>query len=237
MPCHRKYFTVVGNAMRASIIIFFLLTIFSCKGQTQQTKDDAFNVSHGVSIDKVDSSSLKDVRFVHFDSSVGVVFPKEYARKKFGKTMGWEKYVFFTPDTTLIKEIDAEINRQYCNAMTRFNSAVWDRTIDNLKEDNDKKSLKRAKRQMETQKQRFEKFCPQRQHDLLYHDKQYIGYVTDSGDRIIYIQVLDFRQDPYKLKPAFGVAWIDGWHGWFETNTNRLHYHVDKKLLTVNEDL
>ncbi len=223
--------------MRASIIIFFLLTIYSSEGQSIQTNVDAFDVSHGVSIDKIDSSLLKDVRFVHFDSSVGVIFPKEYAKKKFGRTTGWEKYAFFTPDTTLIKEIDAEINKQYCTAMTRFNSSVWDRTLDNLKEDNDKKSFKRAEQQMETQKQRFEKFCPQWQHDLLYHDKQYIGCVTDSGDRIIYIQFLDFRQDPYKLKPTFGISWIDGWHGWFETNTNRLHYHVDKKLLTVNEDL
>ena len=223
--------------MRASIIIFFLLIIFSCKGQTQQTKDDAFNVSHGVSIAKIDSSLLKDVRIVYFDSSAGVIFPKEYAQKKFGKTIGWEKYVFFTPDTTLIKEIDTEIVKQYCIAMTRFSNAGWDQTLDNLKKDNDKKSLKRAKQQMATQKQRFEKFCPQWQHDLVYHDRQYIGYITDSGEKIIYVQFLDFRQDPYKLKPAFGVSWIDGWRGWFETNTNRLHYHVDKKLLTVNEDL
>lgn len=41
----------------------------------------------------------------------------------------------------------------------------------------------------------------------------------------------------YKLKPVFGVSWISGLHGWFEKNTNRLHYHIDKNLFTINEDL
>ena len=50
----------------------------------------------------------------------------------------------------------------------------------------------------------------------------------------------DFESSEYyqhKLKQYFSTAWIDGWHGWFETNTMRFHYHVDKKLITINEDL
>lgn len=224
--------------MRPFVAILILLTILSCNAQTKkQTKDDAFNVSHGVALDKIDSSLKKDIRFIHFDSSIGVIFPAEYGKKKFGKIMGWEKYKFFTPDTTLLKQIDTAIINQYCIAMTRFDSAVWSRTLDNLKEDNDRKSLKRAKEQMADQKKRFEKFCPQWQHELIYQDRQYIGFITETGDRMIYIQFLDFRQDPYNLKPAFGTSWIDGWHGWFETNTNRLHFHVDRNLLTINEDL
>jgi len=224
--------------MSYSTIILLLLTISSCKGQTQkQTKEDAFNVSHGVALDRIDSALIKDIRFVHFHSSIGVIFPKEYAKKRFGKTLGREKQVFFTPDTTLIKQIDKEIISQYCIALTRFDSAVWDRTIENLKDDKDEKSLQRAKKQMADQKESFKKNCPHWQHDLLYHDRQYIGYTNESGEKLIYIQLLDFRQDPYNLKPAFGISWIDGWHGWFETNTNRLHFHIDKNLLTINEDL
>lgn len=180
---------------------------------------------------------MKDIRFVHFDSSIGVIFPKEYAKKEFGNTMGREKYVYFTPDTMLIKQIDFSIRDQYCIALTRFDSALWQRTLDNLKEDNNKKSLKRAKKQMIEKRESFRKFCPQWQHDLRYHDRQYIGFINDRGEKIIYMQLLDFRQDPYQLKPAFGNSWIDGWHGWFETNTRRLHFHVDMNLLTINEDL
>ncbi len=229
---------VVGNAMRHSVSILIFLTISSCTAQTKkQTKEDGFDVSHGVSLDKIDSSLLKDIRYVHFDSSIGVIFPAEYGKKIFGKINGWGKRVFFTPDTTLVKQINAAIMSQYCIAMTRFDSAVWSRTLDNLKEDDNKKSLKQAKEQMVDHKERFEKLCPQWQHDLIYYDRQYVGFITEEGDKMIYIQFLDFRQDPYKLKQAFGISWIGGWHGWFETNTNRLHFHVDKNLLTINEDL
>jgi hypothetical protein len=132
--------------MRLSNIILLLLTISSCKGQTpKQMKDDAFNVSHGVSLDKIDSTLVKDIRFVHFDSSIGVVFPADYGKQKFGKNIHWQKRTFFTPDTNLIKQIDTAITNQYCIAMARFDNAVWERTLDNLKEDNDKKSLERAK--------------------------------------------------------------------------------------------
>jgi hypothetical protein len=224
--------------MRLSSIIFLLLAIGSCKGQTPKlTKEDEFNVSHGVSLDRIDSTLLKDIRFVHFDSSIGVIFPAEYGKHKFGKNIYWQKRNFFTPDTNLIKQIDTAIANQYCIALTRFDNAVWERTLNNLKEDNDKKGLKRAKEQIVDQKERFRKFCPQWQHDLIYQDRQYIGFTTDEGKKIIYIQLLDFRQDPYKLKPAFSTSWIDGWLGWFETNTNRLYFHVDKNLLTINEDL
>lgn len=224
--------------MRPSYIILLLLTVSSSKGQkTKQTKDDAFNVSHGVSLDRIDSTLIKEIRFVHFDSSIGVIFPADYGKQKFGKNIYWQKRTFFTPDTNLIKQIDTAIKNQFCIAMTRFDDAVWERTLDNLREDNDKKSLEIAKKQKNEQKKRFEIFCPQWQHDLIYKDRQYIGFITEDGDKIIYIQFLDFRQDPYKLKPAFTLSWIDGWHGWFETNTNRLHFHVDKNLLTINEDL
>ncbi|MCX8020805.1 MAG: hypothetical protein N2747_09960 [Chitinophagaceae bacterium] len=202
-----------------------------------QTKEDLFDVNHGVSLLRIDSNLIKDIRFVHFDSSVGVNFPAEYAKQKFGKNIYWQKRSFFTPDTNLIKRIDTAITKQYCIATIKFITEGWQNTLENLKVDNDKKSLKRARKQMATQKKRFEKFCPQWQHDLIYHDRQYIGFITQDGEKIIYIQLLDFRQDPYNLKPAFSTSWIDGWHGWFETNTNRLHFHVEKGLLTINEDL
>lgn len=224
--------------MRSFTTILLFLTLISCKAQNKkQTKEDAFNVSHGVAIDRIDSSLLSEIRFVQFDNSEGVIFPAEYGKQKFGKNMWWGKRTFFTPNTSLIKQIDTAIINQYCIAMRRFNDAVWSRTIEILEDESDKKSLATAKQQMTEDKKRFEESCPKWQNELEYHDKQYIGFVTEQGEQIIYIQLLDFRQDPYKLKPVFSVSWIDGWHGWFETNTNRLHYHVDKNLLTINEDL
>ena len=151
--------------------------------------------------------------------------------------MGREKHEFFTPDTILIKEIDKKVISQYCLALTRFDSAVWVGTIKDLEDRNDKKSLHNAKEQMAEKKEKFRKLCPHWQRDLIYYDKQFVGYKNDSGETIIYIQLLDFREDPYNLKPAFSISWIDGWHGWFETNTHRVHFHVEKNLLTMNEEL
>jgi hypothetical protein len=237
MP-RRQYRPVVGNAMKLPITILLVLTIAGCQAQNkEQAKEDAFNISHGVVVDKIDSNLLKDIRIVHFDSSNGLIFPGEYGKQKFGKNMGWERRTFFTIDTSLIKQIDTAIINQYCTAMRRFDDEVWNRTIESLKDDNDKKSLSRAKQQMALSKKRFQMNCPEWQEELKYYDKQYIGYSTEDGERIIYIQLLDFRQDPYNLKPLFSFSWIDGWHGWFETNTRRLHFHVATNLLTINEDL
>jgi len=234
----RQAVDVVGNAMRPSFIILLLLTASSGNGQaSDQTKNDAFNVSYGVSLERIDSTFLKDVRFVHFDSSVGVIFPAGYGKQKFGTNINWQKRTFFTPDTSLIKQIDISITNQYCIARKRFDDAQWKTILDYLKENNDTNSLKRAREQMAEQKSQFKQMCRQWQHDLIYLDRQYIGFITEEGDKIIYVQYLDFREDPYKLKPAFNISWIDGWHGWFETNMKRLHFNTEKNLLTINEDL
>jgi hypothetical protein len=196
-------------------------------------REDSNSASHGIAINKIDSTLVKEIRFIHFDSSTGVIFPKEYAKTIFRQP----KNIYFTPDTSLIKRIDHEIVVQYCTAMTRFDSAVWHRTFENLKDVKDEKVLERAKKQMVNQRNNFITNCPSWQHDLIYYDRQYIGYTNESGERIIYIQLLDFRKDPYKLKDAFSASWIHGWHGWFETNTSRIHFNVDKNRLTINEEL
>ena len=224
--------------MRTFILFIFLLTITGCAAQKQkQTKQDAFNVSHGVVVNTIDSGLIKDIRYIHFDNSKGVIFPAEYGRKKFGKNFYSQQRTFFTPDTLLIKNIDTAIINQYCKATIRFNDSVWKRTIESLKEDNDIESLKRAEMQMKTSQEQFNKLCPKWQQDLKYFDKQYIGFINGAGEKIIYIQLCDFRQDPYKLKSIFNTAWVDGWHGWFETNTKRLHFHLDTNELTINKDL
>lgn len=219
--------------MKTSILsIIFFFSGF-CFGQITQTEDDPFDVNYGVMIDRIDSSLLKEVQIVKFKKSEGVIFPKEYAERFFGDP----KVVYFTPDAALIKSIDSEIISQYCEADQRFNENVWTKTIKRLEENDNRGSIENARRQKTEERKRFEKNCLKRQKNLIYFDRQYIGYTNKSGERIIYIQLLDFRKDPYHLKPEFKNSWIVGWHGWFETNTISLHFHVDKNLLTVNEDL
>lgn len=219
--------------MKASILSIILFFVGCCFGQTTQTEDDPFDVNYGVTLERIDSSLLKDVQIVEFDKSEGVIFPKEYAEQFFGDP----KAVYYTPDTALIKSIDLEIISQYCEANQRFNENVQAITIKRLEENDDRESIENARRQKNEERKRFERNCLKRQKNLIYFDRQYIGYTNKSGERIIFIQMLDFRKDPYRIKPEFKNSWIVGWHGWFETNTISLHFHVDKNLLTVNEYL
>ena len=67
--------------------IFLLLFNISLHGQT---KDDRFNVNHGVSISKVDSSLKSKLQLLQFDSSIGIVFPAEYATKILSLNNDWQ---------------------------------------------------------------------------------------------------------------------------------------------------
>jgi hypothetical protein len=224
--------------MRLLTTIFILFQFFDCTAQSSpQMDEDRFNVNHGVYLNKIDSSFRKDIRFVHFDSSIGVIFPAEYGKQKFGPIFGYTKYTFFTPDTSLIKQIDVAVSSQYCIASRRFDKKNWNSTIRTLRAMKNKKELALAKKQRAKLKDWYEPFCPKRQHDLIYKDRQYLGIITEKAEKLIYIQLLDFRKDPYVLRPFFKISWIEGWHGWFETNTESLHFHLEKNRLTINEDL
>jgi hypothetical protein len=222
--------------MRQFRTILFILTIihFCTLRTVGQSKSDEFNVNHGVMIDRINDTLKKNLQFLKFENSVGIVFPADYGKQKFGQNLSWQNFIFFTPDTTLIKTIETVMTNQYCNALQQFNKDVWERTFGFLKDDNDLKSIRLASKQMRQQNKSFKSRCQEWQFDLKFYDKQYVGYKTPDGENIIFIQLLDFREDPYKLRLLFNSSWIDGWHGWFETNTKRLHYHVDSKLLTIN---
>lgn len=193
--------------------------------------------NYGVSLKKGDSTDLSTAVTIRFDSSEVVIFPASYAAKAFGRSDQYKNVKFITADQGLVREALEQLYKQYCNALSKFNRRTWQQTIEIHKEEGLRKDLKKTRRQQKEQLDRHKKFCPQQQEQLTVKDKQVIAYKNVSGDTILFIQTLDFRQDPYKMRQHFATAWIDGWHGWFETNTMRFHYHADKKLLTINEDL
>jgi len=193
--------------------------------------------NYGVALQRVDSISKKEVVILQFEHSKAVIFPASYAQKLFGNEGHWKEYKFYTPDSALVRRIDKEILSQYCAAATRFNDGNWRTTIAYSETADDKSSLKLAKKQMSESKKRFAKYCKKWKADGKYWNKQYIGYINPQGEKIIYLQLLDFRNDLYHLSESFKLSWIDGWHGWFETNRITMHYHIDKHLLTINEDI
>ena len=200
--------------------IFILLFKLFAFGQQAEDKS---NVDHGVSLKAVDSSEKENVYILKFDSSKAVVFPASYAKKILGRSEQYNDVIFFKPDSSLV------------------NSALRDQTFRNTikthKENGLRKELKKIKKQHKEQLKQHNKLCPLQQEQLKFKDKQLIAFYRSSGDTVLYIQLLDFRQDPYNLKKYFTSSWIDGWHGWFETNTMRLNFHAEKKLVTINETL
>ena len=198
--------------MKTLLPILFLLAGYCTFGQ--QTPDKS-EVNHGVSLKALDSSESANTTIMHFESSHAVIFPSSYAKKLLGLSYQYKDATFITPDTNLVKMALQELKSQYCAALLKFNKRTWQ-----------KEKL-----------HKYNKLCPVQQSQLPFKNKQIIAYSLPTADTILYIQLVDFRQDPYNLKPFFTTSWIDGWHGWFETNTMRFHYHSSRKLLTINADL
>lgn len=220
--------------MKTLILISAILLGHFSFGQNQR---GAVEENYGVLLKKGDSIDINNTIIFRVDSFETIIFPASYAYKEFGRSDQYKNVQFITADTGLVKEALAQLNYQYCNALLKFIKRTWQETIKFHKEEGLHKDLKKVKQQQKVQLDRHNRFCHQQKEQLKVKDKQIIAYKNVSGDTILLIQTLDFRQDPYKLKQYFTTAWIDGWHGWFETNTMRFHYHKDKKLVTINEDL
>ena len=202
-----------------------------------QKQNGPVEENFGVSLRKGDSTDLNQTILFRVDSGEAVIFPASYTFKIFGRSDQFKNVQFITPDTALVKEALAQLNRQYCNALLKFNKRTWQQTIKVHKDGGLQKDLKKIRNQQKEQLDRHNKFCFHHQEQIKEKDKQIMAYINASGDTILFIQTLDFREDPYKLKQHLTTSWVEGWHGWFETNTMTFHYHVNKKLITINEDL
>lgn len=187
-------------------------------------------LGYGVVVQPIDSSFKEDLRLVHFGPTIGVIFPAAYAAKKFGGTEWGKGRVFFTPDSNLVKDIDERVFSQYCDATKSYLEGYLSKQAVDTTAKNRTTILKAAKLIAD-------KYCVAWKKDFTFYDRQYFGYTKASGERIIVIKFLDFRQDPYQLKPLLSVSWIDGWHGWFYSNIIQLNYQIDKNQLIIDEDI
>jgi len=140
---------------------------------------------------------------------------------------------FFTPDSDLIKKIDKEINYQYCLAEDKFSEKYWGHFMHEARTDSIKPILSSEERKIINEISVSS--CLNWQRNFPYYDKQYIGYISGTGDKVIYIKLIDFRQDPNKLQKFLFTSWIDGWHGWFYSNIRELYFNVSQNRLTISE--
>lgn len=187
--------------------------------------------SFGVVIEDIDSTIAENVEVIYFDNYNGYIFPKEYGDSYFRK----EKKCLDL-DTSLIKIVDKELVNQYLSANKRFMEIRFQEMFDMKETRPDAYDWKALKKD---EKNYWKSFRKNRQvwiDKVKYSDRQYLGYINSEGEKIILIQLVDFREDPHSLKRFVDKQFISGWHGWFYSNISRMHYHVDSGKLTVNEE-
>lgn len=190
--------------------LFFIFLVTACRSSR-------FNESHGIVIEPISEEIKKDLKVIKLKKSIGVIFPKEY-KVKFNQDI---YDIRFTPTEKEIREAEVEINKQYLetdkNFLYKQNFEVSVNTDWNLQErqKNYINQIKWAKKEAK----RSIKF-----------DRQYIGYIV-NGKKKLLINFLDFSKDPYHLKSQISNSFIDGWHGWFETNTRMKVYTFTTKKL------
>ncbi|MFN8306999.1 MAG: hypothetical protein U0T79_09510 [Ferruginibacter sp.] len=202
------------------------------KGQS----DDRFNVNHGVVVQKIDSSLKSKIQTLQFGSSIGVIFPAEYSSSILSSRYDSNFVQTFTPDSNLIRMVEGEIVRQYCHAEKQWQDEKWEEDKNYYSRIWEHKELKKAKKRYHYWLNYIDTACPRWQYDLRYIDKQFMGYITKAGEKIIYVQLCDFREDPYKLKNVFKESWIQGWHGWFYTHCRFRYFNINKNTSTINGD-
>lgn len=212
---------MIEKLMIKTTIILSIQLVINCYSQ-----NDKFDVSHGVSIISIDTLDEK-VQEIKYQNCRFVSFPKKYSQKVYDS----EK-TYFVPDSATVSYINENIAKQYCLTSHRFMDNFYKEILND--DGYDKRALRKEYRKF---KKNDLKNCQKNENDINIFDKQLIGYINDNGEKIIMIQMIDFREDPYKLKSFFKNSWISGWHGWFETNVRRLHFHLENNEFTINEEI
>ncbi len=160
----------------------------------------------------------------------GFVFSKAYCKQYFkGKNIGFD----LTREN--IEELEIELNRQYVSASERFMNIRFQEMYAmkaHYPDAYDWKGLKKSERQ---NRKYYRKNGHKIKERLNHSVRQYLAYVSASGEKIVKIILVDFRDDPDNFRADVDKNLILGCGGWFDTNVTQMHYHLDSKKITVNE--
>jgi hypothetical protein len=212
-------------------LFLFLILFTNCK-ILHRKKSYSFE-GGGSYIQSIDSISKKDIQIIHFTHSIGVIFPATFGEKIFNSNT-LHKSTFFTPDSNLIRKVDKEVNYQHCFSADSHYEKYFGHLFHGNKADSINPILSSDEKEIINEISLGD--CLYWQRNSTYYDKQYIGYISATGHKVIYIKLIDFREDPHKLKPLFFTSWIDGWHGWFYSNIYQLYFDVtDNKLMFTGD--
>lgn len=166
----------------------------------------------------VDSTLADSVEVVRLGRAQGAIFPAGYE-------WGAPTERRFTPSPELVRRIEPAIREQYRGARVAFiERQLNDSTMYTppLSEDERREHFAEHMRWIDREAKRVPGF-----------DRQYLGYYGSDGERMLLIKFIDFSEDPHGFRPHLAESWIEGWHGWFETNVRHMRFDVDQNRLSV----
>lgn len=214
--------------------IFFNILIATSSFGFSQIPPGTIGV--GIVTERVDSNTVKLIKVIRAGQSNIIAFPAEYSQKWYeGVSDTSEQRTYFTPDSMTLMKMNEALNIQYCDtkryrAITSYN---W--MINNFGKEFGQSYVKEQKKSMKNEVDYINKTCAQKKVDLDYIDKQVIAFFSNKyKGNVLFIQLCDFRDDPYKLKERAKRQMIDGWHGWFETNLETFYYNIEQNKLSVH---
>ena len=212
--------------------VIVLLTILLSKAILAYSQDLETMTTVGIANEEVDSSTVQQIKVLNTGFGDIIVFPAEYSIRKQSayKDSTREKRSYFTPDDTTLLRMNADLKKQYCEAL-RYQVRESYKSFQKLFGDNfDKKDFDKWLKQVNAT-------CADKRAAIDSMNKQVIGFSSEKyNGKVLLIQVIDFRKDPYDLKERSKVQMIDGWHGWFETNIVGFYYHIEQRKLSVHGD-
>ncbi len=209
------------------ILTIFLLASFSSYSQISPT------IGVGIVREKVDSNVTKSIKIISTGSSNIVAFPAEYSIRKesdYPDSVKRER-VYFTPDSLTLLAMNEDLKKQYCSALRYQVEESYQSSLRLFGKNNfDEGNFKRWRNQVNAT-------CGDKAIVLDSICKQVIAFTSEKyNGSVLYIQLVDFREDPYKLQERSKKQMIDGWHGWFETNIESFYYHIGQRKLSVHGD-
>jgi hypothetical protein len=209
------------------ILIILLFGSFASYSQTSPT------IGVGIVREKVDSNITKSIKIISTGIGDIIGFPAEYSIRResdYPDSIKGER-TYFTPDSLTLLAMNEELKKQYCFALRYQVEESYQSSLRLFgKNKFDEGNFKRWRNQVIStcggESAALDSMCKQ---VIAFTSKKYNG-------SILFIQLIDFREDPYKLQESSKKQMIDGWHGWFETNIKCFYYHIGQRKLSVHGD-
>lgn len=208
--------------MKKLLFALFYISSIQCYSQIELSEITVYK-------DTIISSKVK---IVDFGKYKGFVFPKEYGLVRFSHPK--EKRECFDIDTILVRKIEEELTRQYYSAQKYFMEQRYKDIYEYERKYPGSYILKDLKKEEKQYWKSFEKNKDNMEKYLEDSDQQYIGYISNKGEKIIQIQITPhhYNYDDKFMKEGFSPIWLtqEG------SDITIMYYHLFTNKITINED-